>query len=53
MKLGCYLVMLIHDHMHESMVLPPNELAQIKEIYTQVAGKRLPIHLVSRSEVFR
>ena len=38
MKTGSYLALLIHNHVHASAVLPPNELAQIKAVGAQLAA---------------
>ena len=43
MKTGSYLTLLIHNHVRDAAVLPPNELDQIKAINAQLAalGRRL------------
>ena len=38
MKTGSYLAMLIHNHVRDSAVLPPNELDQIKATGAQLAA---------------
>jgi hypothetical protein len=38
MKSGSYLAMLIHNHVHGPVVLPPKELAQIKATGAQLAA---------------
>jgi hypothetical protein len=38
MKSGTYLAMLIHNHVHDSAVLPPNELDQIRATGAQLAA---------------
>ncbi|MDP9606121.1 hypothetical protein ABL840_21170 [Variovorax sp. NFACC27] len=38
MKTGSYLVMLIHNHVHGSAVMPPTELDQIKAVSAQLAA---------------
>ena len=38
MKPGSYLVMLIHNHVHGPVVLPPEELTQIKATCAQLAA---------------
>lgn len=38
MKTGSYLVMLIHNHVRDSAVMPPNELDQIKAVCAQLAA---------------
>ena len=45
MKTGSYLALLIHNHVHASAVLPPNELAQIKAVGAQLAalGRQLRV----------
>ena len=45
MKTGSYLVLLIHNHVHASAVLPPDELAQIKAVGAQLAalGRQLRV----------
>ncbi|MBB4225561.1 hypothetical protein [Variovorax guangxiensis] len=45
MKTGSYLVMLIHNHVHGSTVMPPNELGQIKAVCAQLAalGRQLKV----------
>jgi len=45
MRTGSYLALLIHNHVHASTVLPPNELAQIKAVGAQLAalGRQLRV----------
>ena len=38
MKTGSYLALLIHNHVHDAAVLPPNELDQIKVTNAQLAA---------------